>query len=178
MVRPGQREEATEDLAARLREQVGVPLCEQPQLVERVGLRGAGPGVLLRARRECDLAVLVGGESAAHAVRVEANTDGRPTSWKMTPLRGYRSQMNAPRDEDADQKTALAWLNQKWTGSRQCPICTQSTWETSPVVESRGFTGPDMVIGPGPVVPYFYATCQNCGYMHTFNAIAAGVVAR
>ena len=70
---------------------------------------------------------------------------------------------------------AKAWLEQKWTSSHACPMCSGTNWEVSSVMELRQFNGASFVVKPGPIVPVFLVTCPNCGYVHTVNAVASGI---
>lgn len=76
------------------------------------------------------------------------------------------------------QQKALAWLEEKWVADRVCPICNARTWSVqNGIAELREFSGGDLIVGGQQgIYPAYLVMCKNCGYMHLFNAIAAGLV--
>lgn len=77
----------------------------------------------------------------------------------------------------AERARALAWVNEKWTASKICPICATNTWSITEVLEIKQYEGGNIVLGGGTATyPVFHVMCANCGYTHTFNAVISGVV--
>ena len=78
--------------------------------------------------------------------------------------------------EEIDRGKFQSWLNTRWKGHKQCPICHSNDWNLSPKpVEIREFSGGGLHVG-GPVYPLVNITCNVCGYTLLFNAIIAGLV--
>ena len=78
--------------------------------------------------------------------------------------------------ETIDTHRALDWLNDRWSQSKNCPICDSSKWEVgSQLVEVKVFTRKDFLPGT-PVRALVIVTCSNCGYTILFDAVAAGIV--
>ena len=74
-----------------------------------------------------------------------------------------------------DQRERIAaFINEKWKDKR-CPICENTSWSIAPhVLVSNIFSGGDISVG-GPVYPIVIVLCDNCGYIHAFNAMKAGL---
>ncbi len=69
-------------------------------------------------------------------------------------------------------------LKEKW-GGRHCPLCTVGNWEVQDsVFELRQFSGGDLVVGTGPIVPVVPVVCSNCGNTVLINALVAKLVKR
>jgi ribosomal protein L32 len=82
--------------------------------------------------------------------------------------------MAKPSRQEREQARAEAWLAEKWTGSKECPICGHSDWAITAAMELRQFNlGQPSVLEP--VFPVFHAVCTTCGFLHTFSAILANV---
>lgn len=77
----------------------------------------------------------------------------------------------------AEKQRALTWINEKWKGGKDCPICTSNNWAVEGVVELRPYQGGSLVIG-GVTGSYPVAQliCATCGYTHFFNAVLSGIV--
>lgn len=79
----------------------------------------------------------------------------------------------------SDQETRekiIHWLNEKWRGSKFCPICGSSNWAVGEILgEIREFKGGALVL-PGQLFPLVVVTCQTCGNTVLLNAIVAGIV--
>lgn len=76
-----------------------------------------------------------------------------------------------------EKARAIAWLNEKWKGSKACPICLTDKWSPTEVLEMRQHEGGNMIIGGGSsLYPLFQILCTNCGYVHMFNAVISGVL--
>jgi hypothetical protein len=74
------------------------------------------------------------------------------------------------------QNKAMAHLNSKWVGKRECSVCKNNSWNIHPqVYEMRQFNEGGMVLG-GPLLPLIIVECNNCGNTISINAIKAGVV--
>ncbi len=74
------------------------------------------------------------------------------------------------------QSKLLEFLNSKWVGERNCPICNENNWNLHPeMYELRTFNKGKMVLG-GPLVPLVILECKNCGNTFSINAIKAGIV--
>lgn len=59
-------------------------------------------------------------------------------------------------------------------GPPNCPICgDQLSWNSN-ILEMREFN--KGAIGKGVVIPVVHATCQSCGHILVFNAIALGLI--
>jgi hypothetical protein len=75
----------------------------------------------------------------------------------------------------SQQQRAINHLQAKWRNP-VCPIDGANSWTISDVVELRPFTGGGLIIGAGPLFPFFQVTCNECGYTVLFNAVVAGLV--
>jgi hypothetical protein len=79
-------------------------------------------------------------------------------------------------EEEIEHQKVADWLNKKWVGNKQCPICKNNDWQIGPKpVEVREFQGGSLIVG-GPVYPLINVTCNICGYTLLINAIIAGFV--
>jgi predicted nucleic-acid-binding Zn-ribbon protein len=76
----------------------------------------------------------------------------------------------------AEKQRTLDWINQKWVGDKQCPICRAQSWAVEGVVELRPYHGGALVMGGSGTYPLAQVICANCGYTHFFNAVLSGVV--
>ena len=69
-----------------------------------------------------------------------------------------------------------AFLNEKWQGQKNCPICQNNKWEISDKpAELREYAEGGLVVG-GPVYPLIILTCRVCGNTLLFNAIVMDVI--
>ena len=77
----------------------------------------------------------------------------------------------------ADTRERIAaFLNEKWQGRKNCPICQNNKWEISDKpAELREYSQGGLVVG-GPVYPLVVLTCRVCGHTLLFNAIVMDVV--
>ena len=79
---------------------------------------------------------------------------------------------------DIDTRKVEEWLDDKWSGAKECPVCGNNAWNIVPhTYETREFKGGDLVL-PGSVIPHVVVMCNVCGYTVLFNAIAVGVAER
>lgn len=74
------------------------------------------------------------------------------------------------------KKKITDWLNERWLGLKQCPICRKNTWTivddlVSPNISRDG----GLVIG-GTSYPQVMVICGNCAHTLYFNAVMIGVV--
>jgi hypothetical protein len=75
---------------------------------------------------------------------------------------------------DIDTKKVLAHLNKIGNTSKGCKFCGANDWAViGKVFELREFRGG--AVG-SPVIPVIPVTCNQCGNLLLFNAIAAGLV--
>ena len=81
----------------------------------------------------------------------------------------------AEQEKIEKRNRAAAWLEENWTGIRQCPVCTTNQWTVGDIVELRLFEGGGLVVG-GPVYPLVPVICNKCGNTFLINAITAGVL--
>jgi predicted nucleic-acid-binding Zn-ribbon protein len=72
-----------------------------------------------------------------------------------------------------DKAEILAWLRDRWSTQRSCPICSHNNWVVgghlvTPIITRDGG------IQLGSVsYPYFMISCSNCGHTHFFSAVIA-----
>ena len=82
--------------------------------------------------------------------------------------------MNEPDRVKLEVDAASSWLAEKWTGSKNCPICQQANWSISPTMGLQ-----ELYRGEGErrhsAFPVFLAVCTTCGHLHAFSAVVAGV---
>lgn len=69
---------------------------------------------------------------------------------------------------------ATKWLAEKWTGSKNCPICQKDHWTITGVMVMQSF-GVTATGQAGDVFPVFHAVCTTCGFLRSFNAVIAGL---
>ena len=77
---------------------------------------------------------------------------------------------------DQQRERALQAFKQFWSASyKNCPICSDITWEISDSIFGLSEYSAGLLSGRGgafyPVLP---VTCGNCGYVICFNAIKLG----
>lgn len=75
------------------------------------------------------------------------------------------------------QAKATEWLEEKWKGSKNCPICLNNSWSITEPIEMRIFAGGAFFAG-GNLYPAFQVICTTCGHVILFNSIVAGITAR
>jgi C4-type Zn-finger protein len=63
-----------------------------------------------------------------------------------------------------------AWIDKNWRHG-PCPVCQTNSW--SPLARLGQISNLDFA---GRMVPLVLIQCDNCGYLLSFNAIAAGIV--
>lgn len=73
---------------------------------------------------------------------------------------------------DDPKNKALHWLNKKWQGDKECPVCRHNQWTIGDAVELRPYQGGSVVIG-GAVVPLIPVVCTNCGNTLLISAVVA-----
>jgi predicted nucleic-acid-binding Zn-ribbon protein len=78
-------------------------------------------------------------------------------------------------DAAKNSEKLIAWLNKKWQGNKNCPICSQNNWAVGSVLELREFNDGNLVVG-GPITPVIPIICNNCGHTLMFNAIVSGII--
>ena len=69
---------------------------------------------------------------------------------------------------------ATAWLEEKWTGSKNCPICQRENWTITGVMVMQSY-GVSERGQSSDVFPVFHAVCTTCGFLRTFSAVIAGL---
>lgn len=75
-----------------------------------------------------------------------------------------------------DNAKAIVHLQNKWGGSRPCPMCGKGPWKVhDSTFQLTEYNEGSMVIG-GPVMPFVAVICANCGNTVLVNAIIAEVV--
>lgn len=67
----------------------------------------------------------------------------------------------------------VAWLLEKWTGPKTCPICQAEKWSAGPWTSE--LPGRVEWGGGGRAFPVVVVTCMNCGYELLFNALVMGL---
>lgn len=67
------------------------------------------------------------------------------------------------------------WVEEKWEGSKPCPVCNTNDWNVSgnPAYVSVGSPDGEMFLGDN--FPFFVILCKNCGYTFFVNAILADI---
>lgn len=74
------------------------------------------------------------------------------------------------------QEKLIAWVDSKWLGEKDCPICARNQWTVpEELVELRPYHGGNLVVGGG-VYPAAQLVCGNCGHTLFFNALVAGLI--
>jgi len=70
-----------------------------------------------------------------------------------------------------------SWLAERWTGTKECPICATNNWTLGSHLVSPTIyrSGGGLVIG-GLAYPLAMIICSNCGYTNFFNAVLIGLV--
>lgn len=69
------------------------------------------------------------------------------------------------------------WLDERWTGHSDCPICEKNAWTTSKYIVSPPiFMGKTFEFG-GPQYPQIMVICTYCGHTLYFNAMIIGLLA-
>jgi hypothetical protein len=71
---------------------------------------------------------------------------------------------------EAEREAAVAWLAEKWTQERVCPICGTSDWIIADAAQLPLYGDSDRMY---PLIP---VGCKNCSYTHLFNGIYMGVI--
>ena len=75
-----------------------------------------------------------------------------------------------------DREKATAWLEEKWKGRKECPICGSNSWALPDVVsEVRPFMPRAWGLTAG-LMPLVLVVCDNCGHTLAFNALVMGLV--
>lgn len=76
----------------------------------------------------------------------------------------------------AQQQVLLKILQEKWT-DRKCSTCGNSNWSVADIIFELGeYHEGTIILGSGSVAPVVYASCNTCGHMVFFNAMAIGLV--
>lgn len=72
------------------------------------------------------------------------------------------------------REQAQKLILEKWSGSKQCPICEESEWAA---YEPQGVVpAMDDSFGINLTMILIPLACVNCGYTHLFNAKTLGIV--
>ncbi|WP_155918451.1 hypothetical protein [Marmoricola sp. URHB0036] len=83
---------------------------------------------------------------------------------------------NQDERRSGERERAIAWLDEKWTGSRACPICGTVQWTITEAVEIRPWEEGNLVFSGGSgTYPLFQLICNNCAFTRLFNAVMSGV---
>lgn len=80
--------------------------------------------------------------------------------------------------QEKQRQAARAWVEEKWTQPKACPICGTNSWlftEAGSIDTLNAGSVQPMGRLTG-VWPIFMVLCRNCAYTMFFNAIFAGVV--
>lgn len=77
-------------------------------------------------------------------------------------------------DEQSDK--LVSWVEEKWLGEKECPICKVASWGISNTLFELKSYGAGVITVGGPLVPLAVVTCSNCGYSITFNALRIGIL--
>lgn len=75
-----------------------------------------------------------------------------------------------------EEKHALDWLNSKWKGKGECPICTEDDWALAYSIANMPIYYPDGIHIGGPTYAFVHVSCKRCGYTLFFNAVAMGLL--
>lgn len=67
-----------------------------------------------------------------------------------------------------DREEFLNFINQKWKGDKNCPLCGVNSWNIGPVVAPNLLQDGGVVFGAG-MIPMVPVVCESCGYMLFFN---------
>lgn len=75
---------------------------------------------------------------------------------------------------DAENRSVLQWLNEKWTQNRDCPISGDNNWHIGTVIIAGMLTDTRQLMGTSsyPAVP---VVCLTCGYQIYFSATMLGL---
>ena len=82
--------------------------------------------------------------------------------------------MSDPDRQNLEIDAASAWLAEKWTGSKNCPICQNADWSISPTMGLQELHNRTRT-SQGSTFPIFLAVCTSCGFLYSFSAVVAGV---
>jgi hypothetical protein len=71
----------------------------------------------------------------------------------------------------------LDWLNERWVGDKNCPVCHHNRWTVSDDMVSPNTVAPNggVMLG-GPSYPVVLLICKNCANTLSFNAPIMGIV--
>lgn len=84
------------------------------------------------------------------------------------------STMNEAEISMMQAERATAWLAEKWTGGKNCPICQTENWTVTGAMVMQSYGVGDKGQSRD-VFPVFHAVCTSCGFLRTFNAVIAGL---
>ncbi|MCZ7584476.1 MAG: hypothetical protein M5R36_14655 [Deltaproteobacteria bacterium] len=74
------------------------------------------------------------------------------------------------------QENLLRKLDDLWPQPRKCPVCANSSWETTDTVfETREFAGSGFSTRV-QIYPTIFVLCDRCGYSMAMNAIKLGIL--
>ncbi len=82
---------------------------------------------------------------------------------------------DTPKPLSVDQGKVAEWLNKKWQGKKNCPLCGENNWNIGDRAGKIPIYYPSAVVG-GPSYPLVVVTCNNCGYTLLFNALFVGLL--
>lgn len=82
--------------------------------------------------------------------------------------------MATVRNVDIDK--AMAWIDEHWTGQKECPICKNSVWFVGDVMGEMREMHPTKRLISGSLYPMVVVSCRTCGYTLLFNAVVIGLV--
>ncbi len=83
--------------------------------------------------------------------------------------------VDPPKPLSIDQDEVIEWLNEKWQGEKNCPLCGENNWNIGEQAGKLPLYYRSPVVG-GPGYPLVVITCNHCGYTLLFNALFMGLV--
>lgn len=76
--------------------------------------------------------------------------------------------MTTTRNVDIDK--AIEWIDEHWTGQKECPICKNTGWFVGDVIGEIRQMGRDQRFVASSFFPVIVLSCKTCGYSLLFNA--------
>lgn len=72
---------------------------------------------------------------------------------------------------DAEKEHISAWIGQRWSGQKECPVCGHPKWMLGQHLLRIDLFRPGGTLRlGGDLVAYVALFCQNCGNARHFNA--------
>lgn len=76
---------------------------------------------------------------------------------------------------EEDQERVVAWIQERWTRSKECPIDGSTQWEVSSVAIAAPVAHVGVGVDLARVYPIVPVTCSTCGYTVFFGGVKVGL---